>query len=77
MGIFELRNCVKKIKRLYLFLDYDGTLVPLAPVPEEAVPSPFLLDLLKRLCECPELRVAVVSGRSVDDLIKLLPVPGL
>lgn len=63
--------------RYYLFLDYDGTLVPFAPTPEQAVLSPELLELLKRLARRRDLRVAVISGRDLKDLLSFLPVPGL
>jgi trehalose 6-phosphate phosphatase len=63
--------------RLFLFLDYDGTLVPIAARPAQAVPPPELLQLLQKLVGQDDLRVAVVSGRDLQDLESLLPVPGL
>ncbi|WP_172839148.1 trehalose-phosphatase [Thermanaeromonas toyohensis] len=58
-------------------LDYDGTLVPLAPRPEEARPSPRLLKLLSCLSQDLKRHVAVVSGRRVEELADLLPLPYL
>ena len=46
-----------------LLLDYDGTLVNFAPVPELATPDPTLLALLQRLTAHPANRVHLVSGR--------------
>ncbi len=63
--------------RLWLLLDYDGTLVPIARTPAEAVPDPGLLDLLSRLVQIDSFRVAVVSGRSVASLKPMLPIPNL
>lgn len=63
--------------RLFLFLDYDGTLVPIAPTPNEAQPPAELLRLLHRLAGMDSLRVAVISGRSLQNLRRMLPVPGL
>ncbi|MEW6459406.1 MAG: trehalose-phosphatase [Bacillota bacterium] len=63
--------------RLYLFLDYDGTLVPIAPTPDEAVPPPELLRLLHTLVGRDGLRVAIISGRGLKNLQEMLPVPGL
>jgi trehalose 6-phosphate phosphatase len=60
-----------------LFLDYDGTLVPIAPTPAEAVPDEDLLDLLVRLCTRASLRTVVLSGRPLRDLQRMLPVQGL
>ncbi|HEX9946697.1 MAG TPA: trehalose-phosphatase [Allosphingosinicella sp.] len=51
-----------------LFLDFDGTLVELAETPGAiAVPS-ALKPLLDRLSDRLEGRLAIVSGRAVDDL---------
>ncbi len=60
-----------------LFLDYDGTLVPIASTPTEAVPDADLLDLLRFVAERPALRTVILSGRPLDDLRKMLPVHGL
>lgn len=54
--------------RRLLLLDYDGTLVPFASRPREAVPPSGLLPLLSRLAASPEQRVALVSGRPRDSL---------
>ena len=62
---------------LLLLLDYDGTLVEIAPRPELARPTPELLELLRRLTAQGDLKVMVVSGRPLRDLQELLPVPGL
>ena len=51
-------------RQLALLLDYDGTLVPLARVPELAVPDPELLSLLEALAARPHTTVNLVSGRS-------------
>jgi alpha,alpha-trehalose-phosphate synthase [UDP-forming]/trehalose-phosphatase len=48
---------------LAILTDLDGTLIPFAPTPEEAVPDPQLLELLQSLAALPGLHVAVVSGR--------------
>lgn len=53
-------------KRLFL-LDYDGTLVPLAQKPEEAVPDEALVELLTALEEDGN-EVVIVSGRTKEQL---------
>ncbi|MCX6109807.1 MAG: bifunctional alpha,alpha-trehalose-phosphate synthase (UDP-forming)/trehalose-phosphatase [Proteobacteria bacterium] len=57
-----------KGRPLALFLDYDGTLVPITKVPELATPDRPLRELLKRLLQHPDLYVAIVSGRSQEAL---------
>ncbi len=54
--------------RLALVLDYDGTLVPFAPMPELAAPDGELLALLRRLAARPRTEVHLVSGRKRDTL---------
>lgn len=51
-----------------LLLDYDGTLVPLAPLPHLAAPDRGLFEVLEQLAAHPELEVHVVSGRKRDSL---------
>jgi trehalose 6-phosphate phosphatase len=59
-------------RRLAVFLDYDGTLTPIAGRPEDAVISDSMRERVRRLAErCP---VCVVSGRDrrvVQELMRL------
>jgi trehalose-phosphatase len=64
-------------KRLWLFLDYDGTLADFEPTPATIRPDPTLAALLESLVRLPGLRLASVSGRRLADLRVLLPVPGM
>ena len=52
-----------------LFLDFDGTLVDLAPTPDAIQVGIALRELLVRLNYCLDGRVALLSGRSVHDLL--------
>jgi trehalose 6-phosphate phosphatase len=51
-----------------LLLDFDGTLVELAETPDAIEVAGQLPDLLRRLAERLEGRLAIVSGRSLGDL---------
>jgi len=51
-----------------LLLDYDGTMVPYARRPQDAVPPPGLIPLLTRLASNPANTVALISGRSRNDI---------
>jgi trehalose 6-phosphate phosphatase len=55
-----------------LFLDLDGTLAPIAARPEDVRPDPRRTGLLERLADELEGRLAVVSGRSLDDIDHIL-----
>ncbi len=54
------------------FLDFDGTLVELAPTPEGVTVTPALRALLDGLTQATNGAVAVVSGRAIADVDKFL-----
>jgi trehalose 6-phosphate synthase/phosphatase len=58
-----VRDVVTSGARWSLLLDYDGTLVPLAPSPDLAIPDPELLSLLGTLSALPDVNLQIVSGR--------------
>ena len=73
VGLARLRAA----RALVLFLDYDGTLVPFRPTPEEASPDAELLALLRALSARPRTEVHVVSGRPpavLDAWLGALPI---
>lgn len=51
-----------------LFLDVDGTLLELAATPDRALVAPPLRDLLDRVNRSLGGAVALISGRTIDDL---------
>ena len=55
-----------------LFLDLDGTLVEVAPSPDQVVVRPEMLQALARSYTVLNGAVALVSGRSIADLDRLL-----
>jgi trehalose 6-phosphate synthase/phosphatase len=65
-GSREARAVVRSMRdaaRLVLFIDYDGTLVPLAPHPDLAPPDSELAQLLADLAADQRHAVHLVSGR--------------
>ena len=73
----DLREWLLVGGRLWLFLDYDGTLADFARTPDELIPDGELINLMERLADNQGLRVAIVSGRRLEHIRKLLPIPGL
>ena len=63
-----LAQAVAAGQRIALFLDYDGTLREIEPVPRAAVPTPAIWALLDLLRERPNLVVTIISGRRREDL---------
>lgn len=53
-----------------IFLDYDGTLTPIVPRPEDAVISEDMKETLRRLAEI--FKVAIVTGRDKEDVENLV-----
>jgi trehalose 6-phosphate synthase/phosphatase len=60
-----------------LFLDYDGTLTPIARRPEDAVFSDAGRQVLQQAARTPNLDIVIVSGRSLADVQQMVGVPGL
>ena len=61
--------------RLVFFLDYDGTLTPIVPRPENALLSDEMRDLLDELAS--RSTVAVVSGRDLTDVQSMVGLEDL
>jgi len=64
----ELRDAYLGASRRFLILDYDGTLVPFAKRPQQAAPTPAVIDLLTALAGERKNLVALMSGRSAENL---------
>jgi trehalose 6-phosphate phosphatase len=60
-----------------LFLDFDGTLVELADAPDAIEVPGDLHPLLDRLTRRLAGRLAIVSGRAIDDLDRHVGFPGI
>jgi len=60
-----------------LFLDFDGTLVELADTPDAIAVPAGLAPMLERLRKRLDGRLAIVSGRSIADLERHLPLHGI
>ena len=60
-----------------LFLDFDGTLVELAATPDAIAVPAGLVPMLERLRRRLDGRLAIVSGRSLADLERHLPLHGI
>jgi trehalose 6-phosphate phosphatase len=55
-----------------LLLDYDGTLSPFHADPSKAYPYPEVRDVINRIKKSGEVRVVIVTGRWIRDLLPLL-----
>jgi trehalose 6-phosphate phosphatase len=76
--VFEkIIHHIGKSGHVSLFLDYDGTLLPIAPIPNEATPDKLLIELLTELSKNSQFRVIVISGRSLKTLMNFLPIKNI
>lgn len=66
--IAEWRAARAAAGRMLLALDFDGTLAPIVPVPDQAALLPAAHSALTRLLARPDTLLAVVSGRALDDV---------
>ena len=63
---------VRNAGELYLFLDYDGTLVRIRKTPPQAVLAPRARTFLRRLNSLGGTTFGVITGRSLRDIRTLL-----
>ena len=73
----QILQRLREAENVFCFLDYDGTLAPLAATPDQALPLPGTAPLLRELALTPGTRVALVSGRPIADVRRFLDVPGV
>jgi trehalose 6-phosphate phosphatase len=62
------RSLVPRLRQTAILLDIDGTLLDLMPTPREVWVPPGLAETLKRLVERTGGALALVSGRSLNDI---------
>ena len=63
--------------QVLLLFDYDGTLTPLMPDPEEANLPPRVRDCFATLVSGGKYIAGVISGRSLEDVAAKVGVPGM
>ena len=66
-----------KTYQLALFLDYDGTLCPLSEHPSKATLSAAMRKVLRGCADRDDIDVAIISGRSLEDVRAMLNEPDL
>lgn len=73
--LFDNKETIRRFltgRFVYLFLDYDGTLTPIVESPGRAALSEEARGLLDELSKSPKLKLAIVSGRSLKELQKIV-----
>ncbi len=62
---------------IYFFFDYDGTLSPLVANPDDASLPKYRQELLYRIQANPNYKLAIVTGRSYEDIAPRLDVSNM
>lgn len=72
-----IRRRVLSARHVLLCCDFDGTLAPIAAHPSRVRLPADTKRLLRQLADVPGLRVALVSGRALADLKRMVGIRGL
>ena len=68
LSLSDISRRIERSEALHVATDFDGTLVPIAEHPDQAVVPERTRAVLHRLAALPDLDLAVLSGRRLDDL---------
>ncbi|MCX7926650.1 MAG: trehalose-phosphatase, partial [Candidatus Omnitrophica bacterium] len=66
-----------KNKKIIIFLDYDGTLAEITPVPSQAKLSEEMQETIQRLNSLSDVLVVIVSGRKLEDVKTMVGIRGI
>jgi trehalose 6-phosphate phosphatase len=71
----RIANALQNRQRILLCLDFDGTLAPIQSDPATVALPELILATLDSLRRDPRVEVAIISGRSLQDLKRRIPLP--
>ncbi|MCD6310909.1 MAG: trehalose-phosphatase [Elusimicrobia bacterium] len=69
----NLSDFLKKQKKFFIFVDFDGTISEIVNSPPTAVPLTGAVGALKKLKNKKNIKIAIVSGREISFLRKFFP----
>lgn len=73
----EIGRRIDEARSLFLGLDFDGTLAPIGPRPDDVILADPVRERLHRLSRLPGVTPMVVSGRGLADVSARVGLPGL
>jgi trehalose 6-phosphate phosphatase len=71
------RERIRAAESLALFLDFDGTLSPIAAKPELAAIDPQIKNTLEHLRDLSGVHIAIISGRQLSDVRERAGIDGI
>lgn len=73
----HVSNHISRAGKLSLILDYDGTLTPPTSHPDLAILSEETIRVLQRLTCIPDINIAIISGRTLDNVKSLVGIENI
>jgi trehalose 6-phosphate phosphatase len=73
----EIGENLRSRKNVNLLLDFDGTLAPIASTPDKARMPSETLRVLQKIREVPRVFVAIISGRSLENIMEAVQLDGI
>lgn len=77
LHLSEIQEKLEAASRVLLLLDYDGTLTPIVPSPEDALLDTDTRQILQSLAGNGRFVVGVISGRELSQTKELVGIPSL
>jgi trehalose 6-phosphate phosphatase len=74
---FQINKKILKSDHIFLFLDYDGTLISFQDLPTEVTTPQEIKKIIKQLIKNPKVKVIIATGRQLHDIKKLMNVKGI
>lgn len=75
--IKNLLSIIKQSRKILLLVDYDGTIVPIKPIPQQVKLSESTKILLQKLKVKLHGNLGIISGRSLIEIKKQVGIRGL
>src|SRR5579871_5142071 len=75
--VSEVKDRISAAELIALFLDFDGTLVPIDPDPAAPRLNAGIAETLKTVSGLDHLVTTIISGRALQDLYDRIRLPGL
>lgn len=73
----EIKALIKPYEKVYVLTDYDGTLTPIVNYPDQAKLNAKVKDLLKSFLKDRRFVLAIITGRSIKEIINLVGIQGI
>lgn len=67
-------SMLRRARNVLVACDFDGTLCPIASTPAEARVPGYMLDVLRNIAGSERLKLAIISGRALNDVVKRAPI---